>query len=119
LAAVQSRAILNTTVTGLIILTEHLQRFHEQGDKAWKTFLQEYVKTLKVIENQHPIVPQTFKDSEPRKNSPAGSQPVNTTIRPTLMCIQCPFINSARTGVDHWEKKDHCFCEWGGLLSRP
>jgi hypothetical protein len=95
-----------------------LQRFHEQGDKAWKTFLQEYVKTLKVIENQHPIVPQTFKDGEPRKISTTGSQLINTTIRPTLMCIQCPFINSERTGVDHWEKKEHCFCELGGFSSR-
>lgn len=83
-------------------LKEHIEDFHKSGDKNWKTFEHNYSRALQTLRDESPIVAQTFRN---------GKNQV-TTIRPTWLCIQCPFVFSEELRKSHWiSPSKHSFCE--------
>ena len=81
---------------------EHIENFHKTGQNTWKTFEQYYVRALQTIRTENPIVPQSVRNGKT----------ISPSLRPTWLCMQCPFIFSDDARQAHWASpKQHSFCQ--------
>jgi ubiquitin carboxyl-terminal hydrolase 22/27/51 len=82
-------------------VVEHIENFHKTGQNVWKTFEQYYIRALHTIRNENPIVPQSLRNGKT----------LSPSLRPTWLCMQCPFIFSEDARQAHWASpKQHSFC---------
>src|ERR1700760_238206 len=72
---------------------EHLEVFYKSGDKNWKNFEGAYLRALQTLRDENRIVGQTYRNGKTQ----------NTSIRPTWLCVQCPFIFSEDTRKSHFQ----------------
>jgi hypothetical protein len=91
-------------------VAEHIENFHKTGQNTWKTFEQYYIRALHTIRNENPIVPQSLRNGKT----------LSPSLRPTWLCMQCPFIFSEDARQAHWESpKQHSFCRSTVLSLEP
>ncbi|KAF2664911.1 cysteine proteinase [Microthyrium microscopicum] len=79
----------------------HIEEFHKAGENSFKTLRERYEEIIQVIRDKHPIVLQTCLNT---KNVAI------TVLRPTFLCVQCPFIYSEEARKSHLDVKKHSFC---------